>query len=341
MLVAEIARQANVSPATVSRAINQPDLVARESLERIRAVMREHNYQPAPMSRRRGPKSKKPAALRIGVWFVGAKAGNPSLNWFQDSMADLEGSNPRNQVDLRMVFSNSPGELPAALLREKYDGVIIQGMQPAPEVLAKLANLPHVWFMTRRSETYPGDYVEPNNEENARMAVDHLAKLGHRHVAVMTTDPGYSANVRRVRAFMQRAEELGLTAHSVLGTDDSQVSYLNVDPRNSETNELVQRLVAIDPRPSGLYIPVDHLAGSFFRTLRNAGLRRGADYEVVLGNYNPMVYHNLEHHPACIDINLPTLVQKVIDHLIWRIENPASPGRAGLTVSPTLRPALD
>jgi len=50
-----------------------------------------------------------------------------------------------------------------------------------------------------------------------------------------------------------------------------------------------------------------------------------------------MIYHNLDHSPAAIDINLPMLVRKVIDHLLWRIENPDLIGRAGITVSPRLR----
>jgi DNA-binding LacI/PurR family transcriptional regulator len=53
MLITEIALKARVSPATVSRAINQPQLVAAESLARIRAVMEQHNYVPAPLNRRR------------------------------------------------------------------------------------------------------------------------------------------------------------------------------------------------------------------------------------------------------------------------------------------------
>jgi LacI family transcriptional regulator len=40
-----------------------------------------------------------------------------------------------------------------------------------------------------------------------------------------------------------------------------------------------------------------------------------------------------------IDINLATLVRKVVDHLVWRIENPGSAGRVGVAVSPTLRPS--
>lgn len=341
MLISDIAKQASVSPSTVSRAINQPEIVAPESLARIRAVMKKHDYTPAPLNRRRGPKTRKPTTLRLGVWFVGAKAGNPSLNWFQERITDLQERNPRNHVELQMLYSNSASELPRALSTEKLDGLIIQGQEPSHEVLAKLNHLPCIWFMTRRSENYPGDYIEPNNEENGRMAADYLAKQGHKTVAVLTTDPNYSANVRRVNAFMNRAQELGLKAHTILGEDQPGISYLEIAPLNSETEHLVRRLMNQKPRPSGLYIPVDHFAGAFFRALRNAGLQRRKDFEVILGNFNPLIYNNLEHHPASIDINMSTLIHKVIDHLIWRVENPTSPGRIGISISPSLRSALD
>ena len=49
MLITEIAHKARVSPATVSRAINQPELVAAESLARIRAVMRRQGGRGEPV----------------------------------------------------------------------------------------------------------------------------------------------------------------------------------------------------------------------------------------------------------------------------------------------------
>ena len=57
MRLIDIARQAHVSPATVSRALNQPEIVSAEALARIEAVMRAHHYVPAPASRRRGPQN--------------------------------------------------------------------------------------------------------------------------------------------------------------------------------------------------------------------------------------------------------------------------------------------
>jgi len=336
MLLTEIALKAHVSPATVSRAINQPQLVAADSLARIREVMLQHNYVPAPVHRRRGPKLRSAEQRRIGVWFVGARANNPSLHWFQEQLMQIPSAETRYRVDLRVLFSGSPTELPRNLANEHLDGVIIQGMEPSPECLAQLRDLPSVWFMTRRSLSYPGDYVEPNNEENGRMAADYLKEKGHKAVAVISSDPDYSAIVQRNRAFVERARELKLSVHTVLGKANPGVSYLEVAPLHGESEELVQRLLKCTPKPTGLYLPADHFCGAFFRAMREAGRKAGSDFEAILGNYNPFIYHNLDHSPAAIDINLPMLVRKVIDHLTWRIDNPDMTGRMGIIISPRL-----
>ena len=338
MLITEIARSARVSPATVSRAINQPQLVGAESLARIRAVMQQHNYVPAPLNRRRGPKARLAEQRRIGVWFVGAKANNASLNWFQDQLLQVQSTDPRYRVDLRVLFSSNPDELPPAIANERLDGLIIQGMEPTAACFAKLRELPHVWFMTRRSADFAGDYVEPNNEENGHMAADYLKQHGHKSVAVVAADPDYSAIVRRTDAFVRRAKEIGLVVIPILGRANPGVSYLEIAPLHSDTSALVKRLLEATPRPTGLYLPVDHFCGSFFRALREAGKKPGRDFEAILGNYNPLIYHNLDHSPAVIDINLGTLVRKVIDHLLWRIGNPGVAGRIGVSVSPRLLP---
>jgi len=337
MLITEIARQARVSPATVSRAINQPQLVAAESLARIRAVMQEHNYVPAPAGQRRGPKTRAPDQHRIGVWFVGAKANNPNLNWFQDQLLQVQSADAHYRLDLRVLFSATPDELPANLAREKLDGVVLQGMEPSPECLARLREIPTVWFMTRRSRSYPGDYVEPDNVENGRIAAEYLRDRGHRSVAVISTDPDYSAIVQRSQSFIAHATKLGLDVHSVLGkTHPGGISYLEIAPQHGESGSLVRRLLECTPRATGLYLPADHFVGSFFRALRESDQVAGRDFDAVLGNYNPVIYHNLDHSPAAIDINLPLLVRKVIDHLFWRIQNRDVVGRVGITISPRL-----
>ncbi|MBP9913199.1 MAG: LacI family DNA-binding transcriptional regulator [Opitutaceae bacterium] len=335
MLIAEIARKAKVSPATVSRVINQPHLVAPDRLSRVQAVMSAVNYAPTPLHRRRGPKSRLATPKKIGVWFVGARK-NPGLNWFQDQLLQVQASNERQRVELSVLYSESPNELPRALVERQLDGLIIQGMEPSAACMHKLADIPHAWFMTRRSTTYPGDYVEPDNELNGRMAADFLHSRGHKIVAAISTDPSYTAIAWRVRAFGERAKEIGLNVLNILGKARPGISYLEHAPTHEESDQLARRVFQLTPRPTGLYLPVDHFCGSFFRAMRQTGLRPERDYEAILGNYNPVIYHNLDHLPAALDINLPTLVRKVVDHLIWRCENPQATGRIGITVSPSL-----
>lgn len=335
MLIADIARKAKVSPATVSRVINQPHLVAPDRLARVQAVMAAVNYQPTPLHRRRGPKSRLAAPKQIGVWFVGARR-NPNLNWFQDQLLQVQAANDRQRIELSVLFSDSPEELPRALAEGLLDGVIIQGMEPSPATMQKLAGLPHVWFMTRRTPDYIGDYVEPDNELNGRMAADFLHSRGHKVVAVISTDPAYSAIAWRVQSFLDRARELGLEATDILGKSRPGTSYLQFVQSHEETDLLTRRVLQSSPRPTGLYVPVDHFCGSFFRAMRLAGLKPESDYEAILGNYNPVIYHNLDHLPAALDINLPTLVRKVVDHLVWRIDNPQATGRIGISIAPSL-----
>lgn len=336
MRIAEIAKAAKVSPATVSRVINQPHLVTPEKLQRVKTAMQELDYVPLPLNRRRGPKSRLAAPRKIGVWFVGTKK-NPSLNWFQDQLLQVQPSSEQHRVDLTILFSEQADELPRQLAERQVDGVILQGMQPAAECMEKLRSLPHVWFMTRRTRDYPGDYVEPNNRENGRIAADYLRQRNHPQVALLTIDPEYSAIARRSEAFFDRAQELGLPALPVVSPSTSELNYLELMPMQDRIEKLAEAYARLPSRPTGVYIPTDHFCGALFRVMRKVGLVPGHDFEAILGNYNAVIHSNLDYPPASIDINLPTLVRRVIDQLIWRIDNPVAPGRIGIAVSPTLR----
>lgn len=64
MLIADIALRAKVSPATVSRVINQPHLVAPDRLARVQAVMTAVNYVPTPCTGGADPSPGSPPQRR-------------------------------------------------------------------------------------------------------------------------------------------------------------------------------------------------------------------------------------------------------------------------------------
>lgn len=300
--------------------------------------MQALDYIPAPLSNRRGPKSRRMAAKSIGVWLVGAQQ-TPSMNWFQDQVIQMRPSMARCQVNISMFYSETNHDIPKPIREREVDGIIIQGMEPAQQCWSLLSQIPSVWLMTRRSNDYPGDYVEPDNEVNGQMAADYLAGQGHKHLAVINTDPEYCAIAARTESFVTRARRHRLKIDVINAHPKDKPAFLDDHPRDTEVNRLVRQWAAMDPRPTGVYLPADHFCGSFLRAAQRHHLLPERDFDLILGNKSPMIFPNLSHQPAAVDINLPTLVKKVIDHLIWRIENFDLPGRVGIQVSPSLHAA--
>ena len=300
--------------------------------------MKALDYSPAPLSNRRGPKSRQIAAKSIGVWFVGAQQ-TPSPNWFQDQVIQMRPSMTRSRVNVSMYYSETNATIPSPIRQREVDGVIIQGMEPAANCWSVLREMPNVWFMTRRSTDYPGDYVEPDNQANGSMAADYLTSRGHTRLAVINTDPDYSAISIRTDSFLNSCRVRRVAASPINGTLKDHPAFLDAHPREGEVNALVKRWASMNPRPTGVYLPADHFCGSFLRAARHFDLKPERDFDLILGNRSPMIYPNLSFQPTAIDINLPTLVKMVVDHLLWRIDNFNSPGRVGLSVTPTLCPA--
>lgn len=304
----------------------------------VRRAMKDLNYTPAPLSNRRGPKSRQMAAKSIGVWFVGARQ-TPSFNWFQDQVIQMRPSMTQGRIDISMYYSETNQEIPNPIRQGEVDGIILQGMEPAPQLWPIIREIPNVWFMTRRSVDYPGDFVEPDNKANGRAAADYLIGRGHSRLAVLNTDPDYSAIAIRTNAFLEACRVDKVPAEAINGRHKDMAAFLDEHPRDGDVNLLVRHWASMKPLPTGIYLPADHFCGSFLRAAQKRGLLPERDFDLILGNKSPMIYPNLSHQPAAIDINLPTLVKKVVDHLIWRIDNFALPGRVGLTVAPTLCPA--
>ncbi len=258
------------------------------------------------------------------------------MNWFQEQMIQQPSSKMKSPVDISLFYSETNLDIPRPVRNREVDGVIIQGMEPDPQSWSTLSRMPSVWFMTRRSADYPGDFVEPDNEQNGEIAANYLQANGDAQVAVINTDPNHSAIVSRTEAFVTRCRQHLMKATVINGAAKDAPAFLDAHPREDLVNQLVRRWVDMDPRPTGIYLPADNFCGSFLRAARHHRLRPERDFDLILGNRSPMIYPNLSHQPAAIDINLPTLVKRVVDHLVWRIDNFNSPGRVGITVSPTL-----
>ncbi len=186
----DVARAAGVSPATASRALSAPDLVAPERRELVRRVARELGYRPNRAARelitgRSGhlclvvPDLENPffSAVAKAVQARARAAGQAVV------VADAE-EDPLLEAEL------------VAQLGAQADGVLLCSPRMSAEDLADVAadDRP-VLLVNREGAGLPSVVVD--NRDGIRQAVRHLHALGHRRIAYAGGPAGSWSDARR------------------------------------------------------------------------------------------------------------------------------------------------
>ena len=112
------------------------------------------------------------------------------------------------------------GELFARLVLEgRIDGLLIGSLRPEHPLLALLAERPVPHVFVNRALPGSGRNVVMDDEGSVRLALEHLAGLGHRRVVHIAGPPGLEPVDRRVAAFRRHAERLGLELAEIVSSD--------------------------------------------------------------------------------------------------------------------------
>ncbi|WP_232014262.1 LacI family DNA-binding transcriptional regulator [Cellulomonas fimi] len=175
MTLRDVARAAGVSPATASRALSSPELVAPARREQVQRVARELGYRPNRAARelitgRTGnlclvvPDLENPffAAVAKGVQ---ARARTLGYAVF---VADAE-EDPRLEPEL------------VAHLGAQVDGAVLCSPRMSDEDLDRLAEDVPLVLVNRRHRALASVVID--NADGVRQAVTHLHALGHTRIA--------------------------------------------------------------------------------------------------------------------------------------------------------------
>ena len=184
--------------------------------------------------------------------------------------------------DAPLLMLSTPGQAEEnqinALLDRRVDGVIYRSMDyvhPADH-LAPFLEKDVPCCAVNRDLSAAVDAVLSNDAYGARQAAEHLLELGHRNVAFVSWgcsgSRGKGPLERRHRSFVARIRKGGGTVCSAIDPGD-------------ETEGLGERLAAEvlerRPRPTAIFMGMDHLAWSVYRVARRLGLRIPQDLSVV------------------------------------------------------------
>jgi LacI family transcriptional regulator len=270
--IKDIARQAGMSPSTVSRVVNGKKHVNSEKREQILKLIEETGYVPDKAARNMVLKR----SFTVGIVIP------DTFNMFQRQLFSiierhLESFGYHTLFFFVKFEDQSEEACLNRLKAEKLDGVIMLHEIKNPvfyEYLSK-TGLPVVTSTFH----YPGiSAIHVNEEQASRDAVNHLISLGHRNILMISGD-GFTFGRQRAEGFFQALAEADIP------WDESRVVYVrHYTPEFGMygMRELLLRSGGPGKRTcTALFAATDELAIGAIRVLTNEGIRVPEDVSVV------------------------------------------------------------
>jgi LacI family transcriptional regulator len=187
-------------------------------------------------------------------------------------------------------------QLVASLRARSIDGLILATARLSHPLIKTLADgdLPVV-LVNRRLEGVPLPCVIPDDSAGIRLAVAHLAGLGHRRIAHIAGPQDTSTGVARLRAFRAATREHGMA-------QDKALVRRCVSWSEAEGARALRDLLDAGPSFSAVIAGNDLLAIGCYDVLAERGLSCPGDLSVV--GFNDMPFMD-KLRPALTTVHIP------------------------------------
>jgi DNA-binding LacI/PurR family transcriptional regulator len=336
MSVAEIAKLAGVSTATVSRVLNNHPSVRPETFLQVRKVLQDIGYR-RPLIRR-GPKLGRRGGWRTGNIAVMA-IGDPNHTRFRIPVfaAALAGIvRAARDHELNVMIDDVPDldALEPALRDRNIDGALIV-VPVMPESAARVRDaldamsddVAIVRFMGETIGPTTVDHVGPDNVAVGALAEGYLSSHGRRELAYVTTQPSWDMNRVRAMGFIAAASRARVVPTCYIVSDDplEESYYGSRVVRCTTSDELTERLICASPQVDGMFFSRDADASLIYPLLVQRGVRVGHDVSVISCDNDDVRLAMLNPRPISIDLFADEIGRRAMLRLVSRIRKPSDP----------------
>lgn len=292
----DVAKLANVSLMTVSRALNEPDRLKKDTYERVMDAVQQLNYVSDISARKiRGAKS---TLNTIGVLALDTMTTPFSVE-ITLSIEETARAHGWNSFLVNMFSNDDPEKIVDLLMSHRPNGIIYTTMGlrqvPVPE---KLRTLPCVLANCESLSGALASYI-PDDENGQYAGVKALLQAGYRRLLCIHLPHALVASHRR-RAGIERAcREFGVDAQTLIH------HYLpEGDNHYLDAADIVNRYLAEKSRPfDAIVCGNDRVAFVVYQMLLTKGLRIPQDIAVL--GYDNMVGTGELFIPPLSTVQLP------------------------------------
>ena len=273
----DVAREAGVSMATVSRVVNGNPNVKPSTRKKVTDVIDRLNYRPNAVAR--GLASKKTTTVGVIIPDV--------TNLYFSSLArgiyDIA-----SMYNYNIIQANSDGDSKKeikvlnTILAQQVDGIIFMGHQLSDEVAKEieLTDTPVVLAGTI-DETGELPSIVIDYKKAIKDSTQLLIDNGHENIALLGIDMESKKQKISVEGYKEAIENAGLNY------DESFIIRTSPDLTVLDAADLVNRLT--DLGITAATVEDDRIAISLLNELIEQGIKIPEDFEIVTSNNSPLV----------------------------------------------------
>ncbi len=267
-LIWDVAQEAGVSIATVSRALNGKTDVASLTRARILRIAQERGYI-----------SNQHARALLGRRLIGFVVPQVHGLYFAEIMQGAAEALEAHEASLVVCPTGyqSQGEqsLLQRLLHDRVDGALLVLPAESSEQLLHLQQRGYPFVII--DPTYPVSehllVVAATNIAGARQATEHLLALNHRRIGTITGPATWCATIDRLAGYRAVLTGAGLSIDPALS--------LTADFTVEGGLRAARTLLALPEPPTAIFAFNDHMAVGTLQAARERGLRVPEDLSIA------------------------------------------------------------
>lgn len=323
--IRDVARAAGVSVGTASKALNGRGRLRPETRARVREEAERLQFRPNDLIK---------SLLRGRTFTVGlittdyfGRFNMPVIAGIEDALGAAE-----ILVFLCNVRDDAERErkVIAALLAKRVDGIIVMGRRtdPRPPISVGRSGLPVVYAFSRVTDP-AALCLLPDDAQGARLATEHLVRVGRRRLAHITGPAD-----REAVALRREGMASVLAAY---GADLPDRRVLCGEWTEGWGYEAVGRLLEREPRVDAVFCGSDIIARGVLDGLRERG-RVIPDDVAAVGFDNWEIIATQARPPlTTVDMNLHDLGRAAAQRLLAKVEGKPESGIVRLPCSLVVR----
>ncbi len=309
--IKDIARMADVSHTTVSRALNNKSRIKSETKEKILSIARELNYLPNFIARSLVMKQTKTLGLVITT------IANPFYTELSQGIETTAINLGYNIILCSTNYDLSIEKQHIDMLRSKgVDGIIFTSAHMGDRNIIALAEEGFPMILVNRRTYHPMvkekiDYIGVDNILGGFLAVEHLIKLGHDRIGVIGGSSESSVGFERL--------EGGKKALAAYGREVIGDYFLEGDFLKGSGYRGGKEFLKMNRPPTAIFATNDYMALGTYQAIVEEGMKVPEDMALI--GFNDIEFTSMK------GIELTTIGQKkfemgalAVKTLVERIE---------------------